>query len=105
MTGHLNLTRMVDMQRASVTELKARLSQYLREVKRGGEVQVLERGVPIARLSPIHGSSPGEDRQRLIEAGIIRPGSGNTAQILDRSPLEIGITVSDAVIEDRADRS
>lgn len=92
------------MQKASVSELKARLSHYLREVKRGGEVQVLERGVPIARLSAIRSSSPDQGRQRLIESGIIRPGSGDMTDILDRPPLDAGVTVSDAVIEDRTDR-
>ena len=38
------------MKTASVTELKANLSSYLRMVRRGSEVQILERGVPIARL-------------------------------------------------------
>ena len=40
------------MQTASVSELKANLSRYLREVRRGGEVQVLNRGTPVARLVP-----------------------------------------------------
>lgn len=35
----------------SVSDLKARLSQYLQEVRSGGEVLVLDRGVPVARLA------------------------------------------------------
>lgn len=92
------------MQKASVSELKARLSHYLREVKRGGEVQVMERGVPIARLSAVQSSSPDDHRRRLIESGIIRTGSGDMSRILERLPLDTGVTVSDAVIDDRADR-
>jgi prevent-host-death family protein len=41
------------MKRAKVSELKARLSSYLAEVKKGDEVIVCERTVPIARLVPI----------------------------------------------------
>ncbi|HEY7514112.1 MAG TPA: type II toxin-antitoxin system prevent-host-death family antitoxin, partial [Vicinamibacteria bacterium] len=41
------------MTRVSVTDLKAHLSRYLREVRRGGEVQILERGVPVARLTAL----------------------------------------------------
>lgn len=93
------------MQRVSVSDLKARLSHYLREVKRGGEIQVLERGVPVARITASPARFSGDDdRQRLIDAGVIRPGSGEMAAILERPPLDLGITLSDAVLEDRADR-
>ena len=59
---------MVSWQTASISELKANLSRYVREVQRGGEVQVLHRGTPVARLVP---PAPGHDdaRQRLIAAG------------------------------------
>ncbi len=40
------------MTTVSISDLKANLSRYLREVRRGGEVQVLDRGAPIARLVP-----------------------------------------------------
>ena len=40
------------MTRAKVSELKARLSAYLAEVRGGGEVLVYDRTTPIARLVP-----------------------------------------------------
>ena len=40
------------MKIATVSKLKASLSEYLREVKAGEEVLVTERGRPIARLTP-----------------------------------------------------
>jgi prevent-host-death family protein len=40
------------MTRAKVSELKARLSAYLAEVRGGGEVHVYDRATPIARLVP-----------------------------------------------------
>ena len=64
------------MGRASISELKANLSKYVREVRRGGEVQILDRGVPVARLVGVSTEAPGRDdphRQRLIASGILRP--------------------------------
>jgi prevent-host-death family protein len=40
------------MTSAKVSELKARLSSYLAEVRGGGEVLVYDRATPIARLVP-----------------------------------------------------
>ena len=45
------------MKSANVSELKARLSSYLAEVKRGETVVVNERQTPIARLVPYDGDS------------------------------------------------
>ena len=36
-----------------MSELKARLSAYLAQVRAGGEVLVLDRSTPIARLTPV----------------------------------------------------
>ena len=92
------------MQTASVSELKANLSRYLREVRRGGEIQVLDRGTPVARLVPL-AESQDDDRQRLIAAGILRPGKGNGRVFLERPPLQVpGVNLSGALQEDREDR-
>jgi prevent-host-death family protein len=37
---------------ATVSKLKASLSEYLREVKAGEEILVTERGRPVAKLTP-----------------------------------------------------
>jgi prevent-host-death family protein len=42
------------MSRAGVAELKARLSEYLRSVRRGETVTILDRETPIAKIVPIH---------------------------------------------------
>lgn len=91
------------MSTVSVSELKANLSRYLREVRRGGEVQVLDRGTPVARLTgPDEPDS--ETRQRLVSMGLLRPGSGDPAAILNVAPLELDTSISEALHEDRADR-
>ena len=91
------------MSSVSVSDLKANLSRYLREVRRGGEIQVLDRGNPVARLVPpaIIGDS---HRERLISAGVLRPGQGDSAAILEEPPLELPTSISEALDQDRADR-
>jgi prevent-host-death family protein len=42
----------VVMRRVGVAELKARLSEYLRAVRRGETIAVLDRDTPVAQLSP-----------------------------------------------------
>ncbi len=96
------------MTTVSVSELKAHLSRYLREVRRGGEVQVLDRGRPVARLTGIadDAASPqDEHRERLIRAGILRPGTASPSTVLEQPPLELPADVRRAVDEDRDDRA
>ena len=58
----------------SVAELKARLSEYLALVKRGEEVIVTERSVPIARLTVLAEREATAVRtQELIRTGALRP--------------------------------
>lgn len=89
---------------ASISELKANLSRYLREVRRGGEVQVLERGVPIARLVPPAENDEDGTRERLIGTGLLRPGNGCASTILEDPPLVLPVSISGAMAEDREDR-
>jgi len=95
------------MTTVSVSELKANLSRYLREVRRGGEVQVLDRGRPVARLTGLDdgSTSHGDDRRRqLIQAGVVRPGTGDPSTVLDQAPLELSSDLRRAIDEDRDDR-
>jgi prevent-host-death family protein len=93
--------------RVSVSDLKANLSRYLRQVRRGGEVQIMDRGVPVARLVGLAAPSAeteSERRQRLIQAGVLRPGTGDASAILAKPPLQLSADVSSALDEDREDR-
>jgi prevent-host-death family protein len=47
------------MKSAKVSELKARLSSYLRDVKNGETIVVCDRLTPIARLAPIESQGEG----------------------------------------------
>jgi prevent-host-death family protein len=65
------------MKTAAVSELKARLSEYLNQVKAGMEVLITDRGKPVARLVPISRSKDFEESlTRMEKQGLIRLGSG-----------------------------
>jgi prevent-host-death family protein len=65
------------MKTATVSKLKASLSEYLRQVKAGEEVLVTERGRPIAKLTPAAVSAilP-QDLAELEKQGIVKIGTG-----------------------------
>ncbi len=91
------------MTTVSISDLKANLSRYIREVRRGGEVQVLDRGTPVARLAP---PVAGGDslRETLVRTGLLRPGKGQSVAILDEPLLELPASLSAALMEERTDR-
>lgn len=74
-----------DQQVASIAQLKARLSHYLRLVRRGEWITVTHRGRPVATLGPV-GAETGDARvRRLVEAGIARaPGDRLPADFWER---------------------
>ena len=96
------------MKAVSVTDLKANLSRYLRLVRRGSEVQILERGVPIARLVGLQTAVGGDDKarvDRLVKGGILRRGSGDLSWLVrDPPPSVPGSDLSGALAADRGDR-
>ena len=86
-----------------MTDLRANLSRYIREVRHGAEIEVLQRGTPVARItSPVTGSSMARDE--MIKAGVLTPGNGRALEILDKPLIKLHGGLSAAVIEDREDR-
>jgi prevent-host-death family protein len=64
------------MTTATVSKLKASLSEYLRRVKAGEEVLVSERGRPIAKLVPVTGPDALPDHlAEMARQGLARVGS------------------------------
>ena len=92
------------MTTVSVSALKADLWRYIRRVRRGGEVEILDRGALIARLVAAGSADEDAVRDRLVREGILRPGSRRAASILDHPPLSLPISFSKALAEDRVDR-
>lgn len=78
---------------AGVREVKARLSQLLRDVKRGREWVITERGKPIAKLVPAGKEelSFEERLRRLEEAGIIGPEPPAGYELPPPIPVEFGL--------------
>ncbi len=76
-----------------IREAKARLSKLLRDVQRGHEWIITERGKPIARLVPVHGSTlPLPERiRRLEDSGLIEPVRRQARELPPPLPLEEGL--------------
>jgi antitoxin (DNA-binding transcriptional repressor) of toxin-antitoxin stability system len=95
------------MKQVSVTELKNKLSQYLRLVKRGETIEVLERSVPIARLHAVHGGAGDVDAhlRRLVRDGIVaRAKRSGDKRFLRKPPVPCRADVVQALVEERGDR-
>lgn len=91
---------------ASVAEFKARLSEFLRQVKGGSELLITERGVPIARVTPLADEERKSTRRlRLTRAGHIRPGRGPVPKILQSPPAgqPVGASVLEALLAERGE--
>jgi prevent-host-death family protein len=60
--------------KASISILKARLSQYLAAVKAGEEVIVTDRGRPVARITAVGADGVPQGRlAKLVREGRVRP--------------------------------
>jgi prevent-host-death family protein len=94
------------MKSVSISDLKANLSRYIRAVRRGAEVQVVDRGVPVARLVPL-AQARGSDADRLarlVRSGVIRAGTAEPVGVIDEPPIRIDASLSEALAEDRRAR-
>lgn len=93
------------MRTAGIAELKARLSEYLDQVKSGHEVLVTERGSPIAKLVPLKGAVKKDSRrERLARAGLLILGRGRIRKELLTPPKgdpRLGAEVLEALLEER----
>lgn len=78
-----------------IADLKARLSEHLRSVRRGHAVTVLDRDTPVARIIPY---SP--DSSRLVVRRPA-PGSPRLSEIPLAPRLKAGRDVVDLLLEDR----
>lgn len=70
-----------------IRELKNRLSEYLRMVRRGEEILVTDRGEAVAELrQPVHapGSVAYPELARRARTGRVRPGAPNRPELYPR---------------------
>ena len=101
------------MIRATISEVKDGMSAYLRRVKSGESVLVMERRTPVARIVPVgRGAEDGKEADdvdrdaklaRLEREGIVvRRGSGSPLDLLGQ-PLRPGAGVLEALLDERSE--
>ena len=91
------------MEKATISQLKNRLSAYLKKVRAGVVVVVFDRDHPIARLERIRASDRLDDRMgRLEKQGLLRRASRPLRlESLPPMPPPAKRSVVDALLEDR----
>lgn len=82
------------MKSVRIAELKSRLSEYLRAVRNGETIAVLDRDTPVAQIIPVRGRVA--LRIRKPAAGIPSP---NRVKL--PKPLNLDIDVVDVLLEER----
>lgn len=81
-----------------IRELRADLSRWLKQVQKGEEILVTDRGKPVARITAADGRSKLEE---LIAAGVVTPAKRRPAARTMPKPISGTGPVSDLVLEDR----
>ena len=93
------------MKTATITEAKMRLSSLIDLVKAGEQVTILDRGIPVARLTSVHDAADSAGRLRRLErAGIVRAATGVPPLDLVATPppsIPLGASAVDALLEER----
>jgi len=89
--------------RVGVRELRQNLSVHLRKVKAGQVLEVTERGIPVAQLTPL--SRPDDPLARLEAAGLVVQRPTQRLENLAR-PVRLprGLSISKLLDELREDR-
>jgi prevent-host-death family protein len=80
------------MKQARIAELKARLSEYLRSVRRGETVTILDRDTPIARIVPL--------RQPGLRVRNPTTGAPSPKRVLP-PPSDLKLDVLELLLEER----
>lgn len=86
------------MKTVTIAELRNRLSEYLRAVRSGETVLVLNRDQPVARILPAESAPP------PLEVRPPLPGSPPVGLIPRPSPLPLTRDVVDYLLEERGER-
>ena len=84
------------MSRAGVAELKANLSAYLRRVREGDTITVMDRNTPVAKLVSADAASGSPLRVRSARAPL--------ATLAQPRPLRTRADVVELLLEERGER-
>jgi prevent-host-death family protein len=82
------------MKQVRIAELKARLSEYLREVRRGATISVLDRQTPVAQIVPVR------DRP-ILTVRKPTPGSPPPNRVRLPKPTKLDLDVVHLLLEER----
>lgn len=77
-----------------IAELKARLSEYLRAVRRGETIAVLDRETPVAQIVPIRG-------RRALSVRKPAPGAPPPNRVRLPKPARLKLDIVDLLLEER----
>lgn len=91
------------MQKVTISTLKNRLSAYLKKVRAGQTILILDRDKPIARIERVgDGSLPDDRLAELERAGLLKRASRPVSIEMLRAPAPVsGESVVDALLEER----
>jgi len=94
------------MEKTNISNLKNRLSSYLKKVQAGETVLIMDRNRPIARIERVTGALADEERlARLEAAGVIsrpiRPMSPEVRKMLLSKGPRAKKSVLEALLEER----
>lgn len=91
------------MEKATISEIKNRLSAYLKKVKAGQSILILDRDQPVARLERVERDQHPDDRlTRLERAGLIRRGTQPVPLKALKAPtLKPKASVLQSLVEER----
>jgi prevent-host-death family protein len=82
------------MKQVRIAELKARLSEYLRAVRRGETIAVLDRETPVAQIVPVRDRATLRIRKPA-------PGTPPPSRVPLPKPLKVNIDVVQLLLKER----
>jgi prevent-host-death family protein len=92
------------MEAATISQVKNRLSAYLRKVKAGQTVLILDRDEPIAMITSIGAEDRPESRlAKLEKRGLVRRSTSTDPLKALKRPVSAKKSVVQALLEDRID--
>jgi prevent-host-death family protein len=93
------------MKQVTVTELKNKLSAYLRLVKKGQTLEVLDRSIPVARIEPAAAPTGQGVLEQLARDGIVvRARKKSRKDFFKKPPFPCQADPVQALIEERGNR-
>lgn len=95
------------MIKANVSTLKNSLNRYLKKVRQGETIEVVDRDLPIARIIPIGASTQRSEEwlMQLDRLGLIRRGNMKGCQdiLKEPPPGHLSANVLEALLDERRD--